>query len=140
MDSRITLGSKAKRHILESRAIPLGESPKRKFEPSPTTPMSAARRFSLSAASPKLREVVVTKKRENRKSVVNWLSKMKHDIEPEPQAESTGNSTLGASGTGKRNRTVGTRIAARFSNRDSPARKQKKRNNKLQDQPLIHDS
>ena len=43
-------------------------------------------------------------------------------------------------GTGRRSRTVGARIAARFSSRDSPARKQKKRNNALQDQPLIHDS
>ena len=55
-------------------------------------------------------------------------------------ASGASSSAMGPVGGPRRTRCVGTRIAARFSNRDSPARKQKKKNNILKDQPLIQDS
>ena len=139
LDSSITLGSRATRSILDSRAIPMGISPKRKLEISPSTPMSAARRYSFSGASPTLRAMVVTNQQDGRKNLVGWLNKLKGGKADSP-VSSISNSAVGYGGGARRTKCVGTRIAARFSNRDSPARKQKKRNNVQHDQPLIRDS
>ena len=140
LNSSVILGKGASRNVLESRAIPTGMSPKRKLETSPTTPMSAPRRFSLSGASPSLRMVVDFKKMITpKKNVVNWLEELKKDKLNSPvndEGKFIKRSTRGGRGNSK----VGRRIAATFSGRDSPARKQKLHNNTPQDQPLIKDS
>ena len=140
LNSSVILGKGAPRNVLESRAIPTGMSPKRKLEISPTTLMSVPRRFSLSGASPSLRMVVdFNKMITPKKNVVNWLEELKKDKLNSPvndEGKFIKRSTRGGRGNSK----VGRRIAATFSGRDSPARKQKLHNNTPQDQPLIKDS